>query len=508
MLAFYTKKIAYGTCFGRPYPDMLRKDVVRKFVEITHERYVKYLGEERVRRMEAIFTDEPSVATHGCSSWFDEKNAVAAWTDSFEQDFPARFGYELFPHLPEFFYATEGDYGRVRRDYWRLVADTFAENYFGQIGEWCAEHGIESTGHLYGEESLGMQIGLNGDLFGLHCRMQMPGVDRLYATEPRDVIPEKTASSAMHLMGGRRTMSESSFHFEYNFWDQKKDVLPENMINSCFYQYVLGINNITSYYPLDQFADEDVARWTTAIGRTGSFTMNGEHRATALVLIPMNAAWERYQPRSYKYWTVGPMTVSRWQTPDLKALEKLYGDTLLRLMDSRRDFDLIDEPHLGMLSAADGCVSNGHETYDALVLFAAGEPDEETLPRIRALLRAGCRAELIRVGNDYAEPWAALLRDFPSRVTPVERYEDVCAEFAPQLSIDVDAAVWVRHSLLDGHDVYLIHNRADVERSFPVEWTGEASLYWPLTGRIEQVKAKNGELELKLPAKDAVLLVR
>ena len=236
--------------------------------------------------------------------------------------------------------------------------------------------------------------------------------------------------------------------------------------------------------------------------------MNGEHRATALVLIPMNAAWERYQPRSDKYWTVGPMTVSRWQTPDLKALEKLYGDTLLRLMDSRRDFDLIDEPHLGMLSAADGCVSNGHETYDALVLFAAGEPDEETLPRIRALLQAGCRAELIRVGNDYAEPWAALLRDFPSRVTPVERYEDVCAEFAPQLSIDVDAAVWVRHSLLDGHDVYLIHNRADVERSFPVEWTGEASLYWPLTGRIEQVKAKNGELELKLPAKDAVLLVR
>ena len=508
VLAFYTKKIAYGTYFGKPYPDMLRRDVVRQFVEITHERYIRYLGEDRVRKMEAIFTDEPSVATHGCSSWFDEKNAVAAWTDSFEQDFPARFGYDLFPHLPEFFYATETDYGRVRRDYWRLTADTFAENFFGQIGEWCAAHGIESTGHLYGEETLGMQIGLNGDLFGLHCRMQMPGVDRLYATEPRDVIPEKTASSAMHLMGGHRTMSESSFHFETTFWDQNRDILPENMINSCFYQYVLGINNITSYYPLDSFDDRDVARWTAAVGRTGSFTANGQHRASALVLIPMNAAWERYQPRSYKYWTVGPTTVSRWQTPALKSLEKLYGDTLLRLMDSRHDFDLIDEPHLEMLSAENGRVSNGRESYDTLVLFAAGEPDAGTLDRIRGLLRAGCRAELLRVGESFAEPWAGLLREFPGQVVPVDRFEDVCGQLPPQLFIDADASVWVRHSLLDGRDVYLVHNRADTERSFPVDWEGEAEMFWPLTGRTEKTAAQDGSFDLRLPAKSAVILVR
>lgn len=100
---------------------------------------------------------------------------------------------------------------------------------------------------MYGEESLSMQIALNGDLFGLFCRMQMPGVDRLYSTRPRDLIPEKTASSAAHVMGRGEAMSESSFHFESNFWDLPISV--EKMMETGSYQAVLGITQTASYYP-------------------------------------------------------------------------------------------------------------------------------------------------------------------------------------------------------------------------------------------------------------------
>ena len=99
----------------------------------------------------------------------------------------------------DLFFDTDGDYRKSRRMWWKTAARLFGENYFGQIAEWCRKWGTRMTGHLYGEETLSMQIGLNADLFGLMRYMQMPGVDRLYCDDPRDVTAEKTASSAAHL---------------------------------------------------------------------------------------------------------------------------------------------------------------------------------------------------------------------------------------------------------------------------------------------------------------------
>ena len=60
------------------------------------------------------------------------------------------------------------------------------------------------TGHLYGEETLSMQIGLNADLFGLMRYMQMPGVDRLYCDDPRDVTAEKGCAAVVGYMRSER----------------------------------------------------------------------------------------------------------------------------------------------------------------------------------------------------------------------------------------------------------------------------------------------------------------
>lgn len=508
--AFLTKKIGYGTMCDVPYVDLLREDVVKTFIDDTHERYKRFLGEDRLRRLEAIFTDEPSIATHGCSSWFSEKYAVAGWTDGFAEEFLLRYGYDVCERFDCLFYQTDTDYQTVRRDYWRLAADAFGRCYFKQIFDWCERNGLASTGHLYGEETLGMQIGLNADLFGLHCRMQMPGVDRLYAYEPRDVIPEKTASSAAHLMGRRRTMSESSFHFEHNFWNQPEEATIENMINSCAYQYVLGINNITSYYPYGKFPAADWARFERCVGRMGSFTMNSRHIAPVLVQIPMTGAWERYMPRAAKYWTVGPTTVSRDQPEALRRLEALYGDTLLHLMDTRRDFDLIDDAGLLQCAARDGVIHTRFERFDRLVVFDTGWFSDETAACYERLLDGGALFEVLPADGALSPNWEALIDWYPGQIKIAAAPDTLCAAVEPVLSLDgCDGMVWVRAGALDdGSRVFLLHNRARQDRAFSVSLPqpGSVVLLWPASGAIED-RGLCDRFPLTLPARSPVLMV-
>lgn len=152
---------------------------------------------------------------------FNEPDPVVPWTEGLEADFLNGCGYPLRPRLASLFFDTDSG-GQVRRDFWRLVSARW-RNLFrsdsGLVYPLC----ICLTGHLYGEETLSMQIGLNGDLFGLQRRMTLPGVDRLYCTNPTGILPEKTAASAADLMGYRRVMSESSACFESSYWHTPHD---------------------------------------------------------------------------------------------------------------------------------------------------------------------------------------------------------------------------------------------------------------------------------------------
>ncbi|MBR3996764.1 MAG: hypothetical protein IKI93_00300, partial [Clostridia bacterium] len=255
ILAFETRPVNFLTENKVPYSDLMRADVVSGFIEITHERYRRYLGDDRIRRITAFFTDEPGLPVHGCSSYFYETDAVCAWTEEMDRLLP-----DFEKNYADLFFDTDGDYRKSRRMWWKTAARLFGENYFGQIAEWCRKWGTRMTGHLYGEETLSMQIGLNADLFGLMRYMQMPGVDRLYCDDPRDVTAEKTASSAAHLYGRTMVMSENSFHLEHNWWKTPEKAVHENRLNSAYYQAQLGVTHPASYfsYPDENRADYEL----------------------------------------------------------------------------------------------------------------------------------------------------------------------------------------------------------------------------------------------------------
>ncbi len=509
--AFVTKKLNYLVHAGVPFVDLLRDDVVKAFINCTHDSYVKYLGEENVSKLEAIFTDEPSVACHGCGYHFYEPYAVVAWTDTFEQEFVRTYGYDITKNFDCIFFDTDTDYKRVRRDYWKLVARTYERTFFKQIYDWCEKHGLESTGHMYGEETLSMQIALNADLFGLMCYMQMPGVDRLHSVNPRDVIPEKTASSAAHLMGHKRTMSESSFHFANSFWHLPYDI--SDMFNTGTYQYMLGINNIASYYGYDQFPPHERKAWEIYMGRLAAFLSEGKHVAPVLMHIPMTGAWERYIPRDHKIWFVGPSHVAPFSSEAVKRLEYAYGEAQLRLLDSQWDYDLIDDRGLLQCNAENGIISTRFEKFETLVIFDSGYIDPDAYNSIKRLLDGGITLLVCRFESGMSEQVRELVDEYPSQIkfTNIDSIVSDVSELCEK-PIDVDGThpkLWVRHNVIDDTHVLAVYNRAleDDKVTIKTILSGELTVFYPESGNIEKVKpSKSGKIKLTVPKKSGILI--
>lgn len=115
--------------------DPLNKDAVKCFIQTTHEKYKKYLGDEFGKTIKGIFTDE--TAPFG---------GKIPWSRKMEYLFQEKYKYSITENLPALF----DDYGllkdKIRFDYMNLVVDTFIDSYDRQIQEWCHNNNLLYVG--------------------------------------------------------------------------------------------------------------------------------------------------------------------------------------------------------------------------------------------------------------------------------------------------------------------------------------------------------------------------
>lgn len=508
---FYGKPVTFLTTNKVLYTDILRTDVVDRFIEVTFEEYRKHLGEDTISKIFAFFTDEPGLPTHGCSAVFDEKYAVAGWTEELETLLP-----DLPGHYVDIFYDTNRDFAKTRREYWQQVSRLFAENYFGRISAWCEKYGTRFTGHFYGEETLGMQIGLNADLFGLMRYMQIPGVDRIYCTNPQNETAEKTASSAAHLYGNPHTMSEVSFHIDHNYvkyglGDEAPPLTPDRRQNSAFYQMQLGVTHLASYFNL-YVTDEPEVRlqYESETARASIFCCTGTHKADILMLIPMDAAFERYTPQDHKYWPIGPCIVSSLHDPSIQVLEKAYGEVQRLLEDARLDYDLIDAIGLTECNIEQGTISTPYESFCHLVIFDSGHFGTKTKMQIESFLQSGGTVTAVRTDlpTEFCADYA---KRYPDQFIFAD-YDDICKVVqkggaSPVLQIEGCPSVRVRKTETDDASLWFIHNRNDA-CTVKINKAGTFHLMTTDWKNDGEIIVSDGHFNLELEKFQAVMLVQ
>jgi len=211
-----------------PYADNMEPGSVRTFIKLCYEPY-RMFAKDFGKTIPGIFTDEPNIGA--------EEGPYPAprlpWTWRLPAEFKKRRGYDLMRKLPELF-SSDPAHFRTRHDYWRTVAELFAEAYTGQLGAWCGEHGLELTGHMLAEQEFDGQIPCGGAAMPSLEHMQRPGIDIL-CEQVRETLTCKQASSVAHQMGRKRTLSEtygtSGWHFTFDAQKWSGD-----------WQTVLGIN--------------------------------------------------------------------------------------------------------------------------------------------------------------------------------------------------------------------------------------------------------------------------
>ena len=219
----------------KQYINVLEPEAVRAFLRVTHEAYARELPPEVWDRVEAIFTDEPSLMTHYLPAlperfWgkvpvvdapvFTDRPPMVPWTQTFLTAFGEAKGYDLRPHLYALFYSEEDEACRVRMDYYDVVTRLYVDAFFRQIRAWCRAHGIASSGHVLLEENILDHVPFQGSLFAAIREMDLPGIDMLNSN-PREMLhggsfmgksfmAAKQVASAAHLIDAPRVHSECS----------------------------------------------------------------------------------------------------------------------------------------------------------------------------------------------------------------------------------------------------------------------------------------------------------
>jgi hypothetical protein len=372
----------------RHYINILDRDTVARFIEVTHDRYERALrpiGEY----VEAFFTDEPSLISTYVPAGLDYPRTLP-WHRDLPRIFRERKGYDLTQHW-ESLYVDTGDIDRkIRCDFYEVIADLCAETYFAQLQSWCQAHHVASSGHLLGEETLVWQADFDGDPFTCYRKFDIPGIDMILSNperimqdkEPFFLVPQ-VAGSAARLQGKRRVMCEISDFF--GLMGGHHATLAQ-MKSTAGILMSLGITDFVSMYtislhpgePADpnlkarRYSAKEFRTYTDYVQRVNRAFSEGERDARVAVLHPIVSLWAHFTPSERSMYELHPSELVRF-------IDDGFANLCRDFLRNQIDYDIIDERSLANARIEGGKLVIGRLGYDVLVL-----PPMDTI-RVRSM---------------------------------------------------------------------------------------------------------------------------
>lgn len=497
---FYTSPLFEGThCTtnlykARRYPNIIESRATEKFIALTHEEYRRRCG-ELWERVEAIFTDEPSLMAF----FFDgsDKPAVVPWSEDLATCFERERGYPLFPSAISLFIETpESD--RVKYDFYSLVSEMCRERYFGRIKRWCESAGIAFTGHTLGEETLTHHIAFEGNILSALRQMHIPGVDRLTVNVEElasscSFVVEKLASSAGHHIGAEKIMSQTSDYIERQRGTHTSEV---DIRAIAGFQFSLGINAVASYFDW-RSGGEELRQFNEYCARLAVALRGGTHRADVAVYYPVEQVWSRHRSSG------GPH-------PSVEKLQASFFEVSKWLLQNQIDFDYIDSEALDGADISPGRICLGGETYRVVVVPRTELLSSESAERLWYFGQDGRVLFFTPPRTDEKGRTLKGLFEFDSGNFALFRSEEALVRLIHQtVPADVvlfppTSEVFVLHRSRNFGELYLLFNLSSEM------WKGEVSfgegipskLLQPETGKVELFRQP-----VELPARRALLFL-
>jgi len=500
------------------YIDVFSKKVVKAFIESTYEAYAREVGNEFRKTIPAIFTDEPNYSVGGSSP----QEMFIPWTNNLPEHFEQRYAYKISEHLSSLFF-NEGDYKKIRYDFWNSITDLFLESYSQQIYNWCQEHNLAYTGHYLWEDSLTTQTRCIGAAMPHYEYMHIPGIDHL-GRNIQNLLTLKQVSSVAHQLGKKRVLSELYGCSGQNFSFSGRKWIGD-------WHIVLGVNlfcpHLSLYsmrgqrkrdYPPTIYYQQPWWKYNKVVedyfARLNYLMSEGEFKADILVIHPMKSAWCLYRPVD---------------TREIDELNQSFTNLIEKLYELHRDYDLADEKILkkyGKLNK--DSIKVGKMSYKMVIIPPLITLRAKTLSLLKEFLAN--KGKVIAI-----EPLAYLvegrdakkeLDSFWKKIIVIPQEKEILENTLNQalekeISIkdkegkEISSIYYQHRRLSENKDLYFLVNTSEnKEFKAGIEIKGEGTIEkWdPLSGEIEQIPSfsKKGKtyLELNFPRVSSYLLIK
>lgn len=503
---------------GHAPTDNLNPDAVRKFIELTHEKYKASCGEEFGGIIRGFFTDEPNFCDFYSS--FAKGRPWIPWSDGFSGFFLQKRGYEIEEYLPYLFY--DGDNcGKYRHDFWRTMTERFCEAYTSQLYGWCENNRLALTGHMLYENDLGYSIRVCGAAMPHYRYMHAPGIDIL-GEQTREYLTVKQCTSVARQFNRGMVVSETygctgwDFTFEGQKWlgdwqfvmgvTRRCQHLALYSISGCRKRDYPPVFNYNTTWWKDNHILEDY------FARLNAFTTAGDVIRHILVIHPVSSLWMQCRSDAKEDFTNIEMNMG-WLDSHITALNEKgeeYNTLAESLLGAHMDFDFGDE--LIMADCAD-VTPEGLRVeacrYDTVVVPSVATLFDTTVTLLEEFLLNGGTVYWVKPFINYvngeksdaarrllrcpnlilAEDYGDLLRLLQENLRPVIRVR------TPLYQEDTSILTMVRR-LEDGYTVIAVNNdrsnRHPVQFQFP--HTGRVTAYELLTGQSSElpVRIQNG----------------
>ena len=321
-------------CGGNGQVSYLNADATRQFLASTYDKYYDRFPDAFGSIITAVFDDE----TRMCHP--------IPWSSEFADVFREKKGYDIRQELFRLILPGEKA-GRIRCDYFDVLAWLYQHNYFGVLHEWCENHGIGLFAHLLGEETMFGHTRYSGDYLRQNRYQDICGVDHL--GKGIGSLNVKFAACGSHSYGKKRSAVEV---FAGCGWDMTF----EEYIRIITWMYQMGMQIIINHgffysdrgerkndWPPSQFFQwqgwNRQSEGNDMIRRLHYALTDGINEADILVYFPLETFWYYYIPdQNYTHgFFHGPFL----QDQSAVRLDTEIQTLLNGLLSHNLDFDLI-----------------------------------------------------------------------------------------------------------------------------------------------------------------------
>lgn len=360
------------------YVDLMNPEVVKAFLNSTHEEYYKWFSKYFGSTVPGVFTDEPCFLM-----WNTTPHPSVPWTPEFPRKFKERYGYDVLDNVQSLFYNV-GRFEQVRYDFWRLASEMFLEAFGKQIFDWCEKHHLVFTGHYMAEDNLPYQMEWQGGAMPYYEYMHYPGIDHL-SRNIYDALTVKQVSSVADQLGKERVLSETYGCSGWNLTFEGQKWISE-------WQIALGINLINPHLSLYSSRGERKRDYPPSLhyqqpwwnqyriindhlSRLCAVLSQGERVCDILLIHPMESAWVTFTPQDES---------------EAKRLSDSLVQLVERLLSWQRDFHLGNESIMERHGrVADGKLWIGRAGYSVVLIPSSVTMRQSTVNLLREFIEAG-----------------------------------------------------------------------------------------------------------------------